>query len=96
MARLPEALGVWPAVVVITALFAFLLADVAPDDPARIAYLVGGYWAATLILLLIFGETWMRQGEAISVLFRAFGDLAPLSLSSGGVGAPGWRLVARW
>ncbi len=96
LARLPESLGVWPAVAVMTSFFAFLLADIAPDDPARLAYLFGGYWLLTFIALLAFGEAWLRQGEAASVLFDLFGDLSALRLKGrGGIGAPGWRLLTR-
>ena len=94
--RLSERLGVWPAVAIMIAFFAFLLADIAPDDPARLAYLIGGYWAFTLIALVLFGEAWMWQGEAASVLFAQFGDLSALRLKGqAGFGAPGWRLLQR-
>ncbi len=94
--RLPKALGVWPAIVIMFGFFAFLLADVAPDDPARLAYLIGAYWLLTMAALFIFGATWMRQGEAASVLFALYGDLSALRLSGqAGIGAPGWRLLER-
>ncbi len=96
MLRLPKALGAWPAVAIMTGCFAFLLADIAPDDPARLAYLIGGYWLATMAALLVFGEAWMRQGEAASVLFAQYGDLSAVRLSGqAGIGAPGWRLLDR-
>lgn len=94
--RLPESLGVWPAVVIMIGFFAFLLADIAPDDPARLAYLIGGYWLLTMIALYAFGDAWMRQGEAASVLFALYGDLSAFRLSGpAGTGAPGWRLLER-
>ena len=94
--RLPERLGAWPAVAVMTAFFAFLLADIAPDDPARLAYLLSGYWLLTMAALFLFGEAWLRQGEAASVLFALYGDLSALRLSGrAGIGAPGWRLLER-
>lgn len=96
MLRLPKALGVWPAIVIMIGFFAFLLADIAPDDPARLAYLIGSYWLATMAALFVFGEAWMRQGEAASVLFAQYGDLSAVRLTSrAGVGAPGWRLLER-
>jgi hypothetical protein len=82
--NLPERLGGWPAVVIVTGFFAFLLADIAPDDPARLAYLIGGYWLLTTAALIVFGEAWMRQGEAASVLFAQYGDLS----AQAGIGAP--------
>lgn len=94
--RLPDTFGVWPAVVIMIGFFAFLLADIAPDDPARLAYLIGGYWLLTLAALYVFGEAWLRQGEAASVLFAQYGDLSALRLSGPtGIGAPGWRLLER-
>ncbi len=94
--RLPKALGVWPAAAIMLGFFGFLLADIAPDDPARLAYLIGGYWLLTMAALFVFGEAWLRQGEAASVLFAQFGDLSALRLSGqSGVGAPGWRLLER-
>ena len=96
LARLPSRLGQWPAVAIMTGFFAFLLADIAPDDPARLAYLIGGYWLLTFVALVVFGEAWLRQGEAASALFELFGDLSALRLKGqGGIGAPGWRLLTR-
>lgn len=94
--RLPDRLGVWPAIAIMTGFFAFLLADIAPDDPARLAWLIGFYWALTMVGLFLFGEAWLRRGEAASVLFTLYGDLSALRLSGrAGAGAPGWRLLER-
>lgn len=94
--QLPKALAVWPAVVIMAGFFAFLLADIAPDDPARLAYLIGGYWLLTMIALFVFGQDWFERGEAASVLFAQYGDLSALRLNGqAGFGAPGWRLLER-
>ncbi|MBY8977850.1 hypothetical protein KHP62_18700 [Rhodobacteraceae bacterium NNCM2] len=94
--RLPGWLGIWPAVLVLVLFYAFLLADIAPDDPARLAYLAGGYWLATMAGLLLFGPEWLWQAEFATALFRCYGDLSALRLGSrGGIGAPGWRLLDR-
>ena len=94
--RLPQGLGVWPATIIMASFFAFLLADVAPDDPARLAWLIGSYWVMTLAALILFGDDWMQRGEAASVLFRVFGDLSAVRFGGqAGIGAPGWRLVER-
>jgi hypothetical protein len=93
---LPAAIGVWPAVVLLVAFAAFLLADIAPDDPARLAWRVLIYWLLTMAGLILAGPAWLRQVELGSVIFRTYAGLAPLRLRpDGGIGAPGWRLLAR-
>ncbi len=96
LVRLSEKLGVWPAVVLLIGFAAFLLADIAPDDPARLAYLVAIYWFLTMAGLILCGPGWLRQVELGSVIFHAYASLAPLRLRTvGGVGFPGWRLLER-
>lgn len=93
---LPKAVGVWPAIVLLVGFAAFLLADIAPDDPARLAYLVSAYWFLTMTGLVLCGPIWLKQAELASVIFRAYAGLAPLRLrKEGGVGCPGWRLLER-
>ncbi len=91
---LPESLGVWPGTLTLLCFAAFLLADPAPDDPARLATLVAGYWCVTFAGLILFGRTWCQQAELGHVLFAAFAKLAPLRLQSdAGIGGPGWQVV---
>lgn len=93
---LPEAIGMWPAVFLLMAFAAFLLADLAPDDPARLAQIVSGYWLLTMLGLLLCGPAWMKQVELGSAIFSSYGSLSPLRLrEDAGVGFPGWRLLAR-
>ncbi|MEM8950871.1 MAG: hypothetical protein AAGC99_16220 [Pseudomonadota bacterium] len=92
--RLPPWLGVWPATCLLIAFSAFLLADIAPDDPARLAYFVGVYWFLTMVGLVLCGPVWLRQVELGSVIFSLYARLAPSRLrENGGVGGPGWRLL---
>lgn len=92
--NLPESWGMWPAFAVFMAFSAFLLADIAPDDPARLARFLGAYWFATMAAVILFGEAWLKRGEAASALFACYGALSPLRLRpNGGAGAPGWRLT---
>lgn len=92
--RLPKGLGVWPAIALLIGFAAFLLADIAPDDPARLAYLVGAYWILTMAGLVLFGPAWFRQAELGSAIFACYASLAPARLRiEGGVGFPGWRLL---
>ena len=91
---LPEALGLWPAVVLLTGFAAFLLADIAPDDPARLALLAGTYLFLTMAGLILCGPAWLRQVELGSVIFSTYALLAPVrNGAGGGAGLPGWRLV---
>lgn len=94
--RLPARLGVWPAVLLLVCFAAFLLADIAPDDPGRVAKLVGLYWFLTMLGLLLCGPDWLRQVELGSVISATYAGLAPLRLGErGGAGMPGWRLLER-
>ncbi|UUX49313.1 hypothetical protein NUH88_18165 [Nisaea acidiphila] len=96
MVRLSPRIGVWPAVLLLVGFAAFLLADIAPDDPGRLAKLVGLYWLAMMIGLVLCGPDWLRQVELGSVLSRTYAGLAPARLGEkSGIGAPGWRLVGR-
>lgn len=92
--RLPERLGAWPAAILLAAFYAFLLADIAPDDPARLATLAGSYWVITLAGLVLFGKAWLARVEFVSILFSLLGALSAFRLSRpGGIGMPGWRLL---
>ncbi|MGI9418338.1 MAG: hypothetical protein ACR2RA_10930 [Geminicoccaceae bacterium] len=96
LARLPESLGIWPAVFLLMGFTAFLLADVAPDDPARLAFLVGAYWLLTMTGLILCGPIWLKRVEFGTVLMSCYADLSPVRLrAKGGVGCPGWRLLER-
>lgn len=94
--HLPKAIGVWPAILLLVGFAAFLLADLAPDDPARLAYLVSIYWFAMMVGLILCGPAWLSQVELGSVLFSYYASLASFRLRpDGGVGCPGWRLLER-
>lgn len=88
--------GVWPAVFLLVGFAAFLLADIAPDDPARLAYFIAIYWFLTMAGLVLCGPAWLKQVELGSVIFSYYGSLAPFRhRRDGGVGCPGWRLLER-
>lgn len=93
--QLPARLGQWPAVALLLGFAAFLLADLAPDDPTRLAQFVGLYWFVNFAGLLLFGPGWLRQVELGHAIFAAYASLAPLRLTDGaGIGGPGWRMLA--
>ncbi|MGD9865819.1 MAG: hypothetical protein AB7S99_21680, partial [Pseudodonghicola sp.] len=77
--RLPARLGYAPAIVTFLGFAAFLMADPAPADPARLASVTGGYWLASLIAAAAFGPRWLRRSEGISVLMRSYARLGLLA-----------------
>jgi len=82
MARvtLPDWLGVWPATCLFVAFIAFSLADTSPDDPARLAIVVGAYYLFTLAGMWVCGsELWLSRVECFSVLLHYYAMLAPLT-----------------
>ena len=95
LVTLPNAVGVWPATVILLAFAGFLLADPAPNDPTRLAYLIAGYWGFTFAGMIVFGTVWCDHAELGHVLFAAFAKLAPLRLQApAGVGGPGWQVIS--
>jgi hypothetical protein len=89
---IPEKVGAWPAVAVLICFQLFLLADIAPSDPQRLASIVLGYWIFTLIGIELCGQdAWLRRVECFTVMFRLIGSLRPIQ---GGenprFGLPGW------
>jgi hypothetical protein len=93
---LPAWLGIWPGVFAFLAFMAFALADLAPDDPDRLAGFVAGYWLYTLAGMILFGgDTWLERGECFSILLRHYASLSVLQRDDRGLqpGTPGWRLI---
>jgi hypothetical protein len=77
--RYPLWLGYWPAIALFLGFAWFELIDIAPDNPERLAVVVGAYWLFTLVALILFGEEeWLGRAEPFSVFFRFVGWLSPL------------------
>ena len=92
---LPLSLGVWPSILLLVAFAALLLADVAPDDPRRLAVVVAAYWTVTMSGFLLCGPGWGRQAELGGTVLSTYATLAPFRWGAeGGVGGPGWQAVA--
>ena len=92
--RLPEGLGLWPGTVMLVGFAAFLLADIAPDDPTRLAQFVAVYWLVTFCGLILCGRSWLKHFELGQAIFAAYASLAPLRLAApAGIGGPGWQVV---
>ncbi len=95
---LPDAIGAWPAVLSLFGVNAFVLADPAPSDPERLALVASGYFAFTLAMAWRYGERdWLERGEAFTLMYSRFAELAPLRRGPRGVelGLPGHRLMHR-
>ncbi len=95
---LPENWGVWPGIAGFLGFAALLLVDLAPDDPARLAWFVLGYWLFTFAAMIIFGgRDWLRQGEFLSILMGHYSASAPVGAKDGklSIGLPGWQLLNR-
>ena len=90
----PEALGAWPAAILLLVFAWFELVFPAPRDPAILAYAVAGYSIATVTGMVLFGDrAWMRHVEIFSRFFRIVSWLAPLrSVEERGVP----RLAVTW
>lgn len=96
--ELPRWVGCWPAIAVFVAFYAFIIADIAPDDPARLSNFVLGYLVFTFIGMIVFGaERWFKQVECFTILFTLLSLLSPVKiLPNGGgwrIGLPGWQAL---
>jgi hypothetical protein len=91
--RLPEWLQAWPAVCIFLAFQGFVLADIAPNDPRRLASFALGYWVFTFAGMTLFGRAaWLAQVECFTFLFRLIGSLRPVDLQGRfKLGFVGWQ-----
>ncbi len=93
---LPLWLGCSPAILLFVLINSFALADPAPDQPARLAMFLAGYWGLTMAGIFLFGETWLKRGEAFGLFFNLLAQLSPIRFGRyAGVGFPGWRILHR-
>jgi hypothetical protein len=95
--RLPAWVGLWPAVVLFLGFAWFELIDPAPDDPLRLAWVVGTYWLFSFVMMLVFGfKEWTARGEFLSVFFGMVARFGVVGRERGGnlsLGLPGSRLL---
>ena len=79
----PPWLGVWPAAPLLLAFTWIELVYPSPAVPSHIACLALGYTIVTLAGMLAFGcDTWLKHGEAFTVVFGTFARFAPIEASS--------------
>ena len=92
---LPESFGFWPAVLLLIGFAGFLLADIAPDDPARLSQFLGLYWFGVMVGLIMFGPGFLDRCELGHAIMEAYGRLAPVfqSKNSVGLSGPGANLI---
>jgi len=76
--RLPDAIGVWPAVVLFLVFAWFELVYTTPSDPARLAFVVLIYLLFNFAGLFLFGRVWLRSVECFSVYFAMVARLSPV------------------
>lgn len=93
--RLPAGLGYGLAIVSFLGFAAFLMADPAPSDPARLAFAAGSYWLVTLLATVVFGPRWLRRGEGITLVMRSYARMGLLARRAGRLklGLSGWQVL---
>jgi hypothetical protein len=79
--RYPEALGVWPATLLLLAFSWIELVYPSPAVPQHIASFATAYALLTWIGMALFGsETWLGHGEVFTLVFGTFARFAPLEV----------------
>ena len=79
----PAWLGCAPATILFLAFAWFELVDPAPDNPPRLALVLGAYWTATMLGILLFGErSWRARAECFTVFFGFVARLSPLRIEA--------------
>lgn len=71
-------LGHWPAVAFYAGFVWFQMVSLSPDDPAVLAQVALAYWGVIFLLAVLEGESWLEQGEFLTVLFGMISRVAPV------------------
>ena len=61
----------------------FMLVDIAPDDPDRLANIVTIYLLANFIFMKIFGVDWLKNGECFTSFYRLLSKLSWIWIKEG-------------
>jgi len=61
----------------------FMLVDISPDDPDRLANVVCFYFLLNFIFIWLFGMSWLDKGECFSVFFNLLSKLSWLWFRDG-------------
>ena len=94
LVKLPASGSVWPAIALFVLFQGFMLADIAPSDPRRLAIVLLGYWAFTSAGIVVFGRKfWMTRVECLTVMFSLISLIRPAQSPSLILGFPGWKAL---
>jgi hypothetical protein len=75
----PSWLGYWPAFAgFVVGIGIFENLTVVPRSPAATAVVIAGYAAVMVLGAVAFGREWFRRADALAVLYRLFGRVAPV------------------
>lgn len=88
--------GSVPGIIGFLVLGAYALADIAPDDPERLAVFISLYYLYTLAGMMLFGaQDWLARGECVTMLLRNYAQLSGFKRDNHTmyIGLPGWQLV---
>ena len=61
----------------------FMLVDIAPDDPDRLANIVTMYLLVNFIFMKIFGVDWLKNGECFTSFYRLLSKLSWIWIKEG-------------
>ena len=79
----PQALGVWPACILLLVFCWIELVYPNAAVPVHIAGLAIAYSALTWTGMLVFGRAWLQHGEVFSLVFGTFARFAPTEVRDG-------------
>jgi hypothetical protein len=89
----PLWLGYWPAFGgFVVGIGVFENLTVVPRSPAATAVVIAGYAAVMVLGAVAFGRAWFRHADALAVLYRLFGRVAPVAFVAVD---DGYRVVLR-
>ena len=93
---MPHWVDKWSAIILFFIFYLFIIVDLAPDDPARLAIVVFSYLSFNFLGIALFGrQSWMNNVECFTVLFTLLSRLAPLHQDTRSntwrIGLFGWR-----
>ena len=81
----PDRLEHWPSTVgFVAGIGVVATLTLIPRSPRATAGVVAGYAAVMLVGGVCFGREWFRRADALAVLYRLFGRVAPLAVENGG------------
>src|SRR6516165_3707661 len=78
----PEALGIWPACLLLLVFSWIELVYPSPAEPRHIAWFATAYSVLTWTGMTLFGtEIWLQRGEVFTLVFGTFARFAPTEIS---------------